>query len=93
MHTTPNALFNRIYEYVKQHGKLGTNKFRDEWFLTLANGVVVEAVMEDAGYCHSVQVPGLLIAWQQYPKDVQFSKGDQNGLLTVARMIGFQVDF
>ena len=92
MHTTVNALFDRVYEYAKQQGK-HQHKFRDEWFLTLENGVVVQAVMEDAGYSHSIYVKGLFQAAHNYPHDVVFYSGNKDGLLTVARMIGFQVDF
>lgn len=93
MKTTPEALLERIYTYTKQQGTLVNTKFRTEYDLTLENGITIKAVMEDAGYCHSIFVKGLLNCWLEYTHEVKYSFGDKNGLLTVARMIGFQVDF
>jgi hypothetical protein len=93
MKTTPTALFDRIYCYTKEHGELGNSKYRAEWFLTLPNGVVIKATMEDAGYSHSISVAHLFHASIYYPADVEFHFGDKNGLLTIARMIGFQADY
>lgn len=97
MLTTPYALFYRICQYAKQHGVAGPSKYRDEWLLKLPCGVEIMVAMEDAGYTHSLHVRGLISCWHQYSFDhhekVNFGKGDQNGLLTVARLIGFQVKY
>jgi hypothetical protein len=92
MLTNPEKLLNRIYEYVKQQG-VHRCKYRDEWILKLQNGVEIQVAMEDAGYTHSLYVKGLINAWSDFSHDIVFSNGDKNNLLTVARMIGFQVEY
>lgn len=89
---TPDQLFDQIYYYIKQQGDYNY-MHRDEWSLTLENNVVINVTMEDAGYSNSIYVKGLLNCWKQYPENVKYTFGDKNGLLTIAKMIGFQVDF
>lgn len=82
------ALFEAIYEKVKKEGVLDTKCLCDgAWDLKLPNGVVVGARCEDAGYSHSIWVKGFLSAYLPYKGEIGYMKGDENGILTVARML------
>lgn len=81
------TLFERVCSYVKKNGKLLPCKFRDEWELTLDNGVIVKVAMEDAGYSNSIIVRGFLNACHCYPGEVKYFIGSEKGLLTIAKMM------
>jgi hypothetical protein len=91
---TNEQLLDSIYNEVKAKGTLVNEQYVvDTWELILPNGVVIRARMEDVGYSHTIIVKGFLVAmWTEYNNNVQFSIGDEQGLLTIARMIGVDKD-
>lgn len=84
-------LFDRIVKTVKAKGVYDEkSKFRDEWNLTLDNGMTIKVYLEDGGYTDGIFVKGFLSAFHTYKKDVEYftNRGDDNALLTIAKMLG-----
>jgi hypothetical protein len=88
----PSDLIKIIYQEAIENGV--TTAEKQGWLhtLKLPNGVVIEARSVDEGYTQGIYVKGLVSAWLYnegtYKESVGFMLGDENGLLTIARMRG-----
>ena len=85
-------LIKIIYQEAVENGV--TSAETQGWLHTLKlnNGMVIEARSADCGYTHSIHVKGLVCASLYnegtYMESVGFMKGDEKGLLSIARMRG-----
>lgn len=87
--TEATALLEAIYGYVKEHGKTEAERFGG-WVhtLVLPNGMTIMCKVEDEGYTHTLYVKGLVTAFHPDTKDVGYFVGNENGILTVYRILG-----
>ncbi len=92
---TTAQLFNATYEAAKVNRVLvhqAKSCWGEDMFETvLPNGVKVHTCIQDDGATQAIRVPGLLNVTQTYNDAPKFWKGDDNALLTVARLLGLDI--